>query len=45
MKIVDGEIRVLSKHGPVIHENVITMAHLRLIATELYRQLHPPERW
>lgn len=45
LKIVDGEVRIGSKHGSDKHENTLTIEHLRMIAVEMYRQTHPPQRW
>lgn len=45
LDIVDGQIRLKSKHGSVEHENFLTIDHLRMLAVEMYRQTHPPERW
>lgn len=44
-EITNGQIRLLAKHGGKQHENVLTYDHFRLIATVMYQQLHPPERW
>lgn len=45
LKIEDGEVKFLSKHGNAQHENVLTLDHLRMIILELERQLQPYERW
>lgn len=45
LDIENGELKIDSKHGSVKHENLLTMDHLRMIAVEMYRQTHPPERW
>ena len=45
LKIEDGEIRFLSKHGNAQHENILTLDHLRMIEIEIKRQLQPYEQW
>lgn len=45
LELENGEMIFESKHGSAKHENVLTGEHLRMVAVELYRQMHPPERW
>lgn len=45
LEIVDGEVRIGSKHGSEKHENTLTIDDLEMLAVMLLRQLHPPRRW
>jgi hypothetical protein len=45
LDVENGEVRIKTKHGDQIHENRLTVEHLRMIAIEMWRQAHPPERW
>lgn len=45
LDIENGEVRIKTKHGSIEHENFLTVDHLRMLAVEMYRQTHPPERW
>lgn len=45
LEIVNGLVSIQSKHGSSKHENLLTIDHLRMLAVEMYRQTHPPERW
>lgn len=45
LDIQNGEARIVSKHSSSEHENFLTIEHLKMLAVEMYRQTHPPERW
>ena len=45
LKIEDGEVKFLSKHGNAQHENILTRDHLRMILLEIERQLQPYQQW
>jgi hypothetical protein len=45
LEVKNGVIELHAKHGSNTHENVLTVEHLRMLAIEMYRQTHPPERW
>lgn len=45
LEIVNGEVRIGSKHGSAKHENILTIDDLEMLAVMLLRQLHPPRKW
>lgn len=45
LEVRNGLVSIQSKHGSSKHENELTIDHLRMLAVEMYRQIHPPERW
>lgn len=45
LEIKGGLVGIQSKHASSKHENFLTIDHLRMLAVEMYRQSHPPERW
>lgn len=45
-EIVDGTIKIESKHGSKKHVNTLTSSHIKMVLVEIARQLRPePEQW
>lgn len=42
LDIINGQIRIKTKHGSKEHDNFLTEAHLKMIAIEMWRQQNLP---